>query len=127
MRVRVAFILLLMFPALILPGGVAGVHCLSACCADMCADEGSCCESEDQTGVQVSEIPACCLESAAWMTPDFVRGGIPEARFDVDFGTTRPLVTTDVHANSAARLVSFAPIEPPPRPPDSGRVVQLLI
>lgn len=127
MRLRVVFILLVMLPALILPGGVAGVHCLSACCAEFCSEEMGCCGSEEQPGVQISEIPSCCLETAAWVTPNFVRGGMPEARVDVDFGSTRPMLNEAALIGPTTRLHSGAFIETPPRPPDNGRVLQLLI
>ncbi len=124
MRICVIFTLLLMLPAFVLPGGVAGVHCLAACCMD---DElgDACCGETSRPGLQISEIPSCCLESAAWVTPNLAPGTLPELRLDLD--CQRPSLPTIAFARRDDQRPSACAREQILRPPDRGRISQLLI
>lgn len=82
MRLRALTLLLLLLPAVLVPGGLVESYCAALCCAEEAADTHDCCGGESSDGLTISEIPACCLDDVSWVTPTPPNGVVPDVRLD---------------------------------------------
>ena len=127
MRLRALTLLLLLLPAVLVPGGLVESYCAALCCAEEVADTHDCCGGESSDGLTISEIPACCLDDVSWVTPTPPNGIVPEARLDWAPNPQGGPLFGAFALPATGRRFEAPPLRVPPDLPDWSRSLPLLI